>query len=100
MELQAAGGSMAAAGGRQPDVLTVLLQLWMVSVLLAFLAGALCWKRCCSRQRQVEEGNGELPRMRPNQRSFRKEIQEDNIPVLPVAGSERVKVPLQAAAGP
>ena len=78
MEFQATGFSMTTAGDRQPDVLTVLLQLWMGSVLLAFLAGALCWKQCCSLQCQGEGCYGEPDKVRPNQMESKKRIEEDS----------------------
>ena len=60
MEVQAADKPVTASPGSANDIVQWILQMWLLSVLCAFAAGAMCWRQWCSRRRQREAWMGEL----------------------------------------
>ena len=63
MEVQAQEPAWVEPLDSGADVLQWILQIWVCSLVLAFLAGIQCWRQCCSRLRQMKLECGERAQM-------------------------------------
>ena len=99
MEVQAADKPVTASPGSANDIVQWILQMWLLSVLCAFAAGAMCWRQWCSRRRQREAWMGELGTWEEERAPARGDLtsqQGNSFPSPPSSRVRRVRSPLSS----